>query len=50
MNWKTKATMDEIESEAQLFIVRVWVEEYAEGGRVFGAAISLTCPVADAAT
>jgi hypothetical protein len=32
MNWKMRATMDEIESEAQSFIVKVWVEERAAGG------------------
>jgi hypothetical protein len=32
MNWKTGMTMDEIESEAQSFIIKVWVEERAAGG------------------
>jgi hypothetical protein len=29
MNWKARATMDETESKAQSFIVRIWVEERA---------------------
>ena len=43
--------MDEIESEAQSFIVRVWVEERAEGaGRGVWRGYTLMCPAADAAT
>jgi hypothetical protein len=46
MHWRV--TVDEIDSESQSFIVRVWVEERAIGGsRASGVAILPMYPVAN---